>query len=93
MSSQCGELLSIIGVAFDVKRRSLTLFPFLPKPEVVFNGQMAAGRSIYCIQVGIGSRVMQVRLCGFRHISTSGFVRNGADGLSSPVVHCTYYVE
>ena len=38
-------------VAFDVKRRMLTLFPVLPKPEVVFNGQTVADRSIYCIKV------------------------------------------
>jgi len=43
--------LSTVTVAFDVKRRSLTLFPVLPKPEVVFNGQTVADRSIYCIKV------------------------------------------
>jgi len=48
------------------------------KPEVVFNGQ-TADRSICCIEVisGMGSRVPRVRLCGFRHISTSRLDRNG----------------
>jgi len=38
-------------VAFDVKRRFPTLFPVLPKPEVVFNGQTVADRTIHCIKV------------------------------------------
>ena len=43
--------LSTIRVAFDVKRRLPTLFPVLPKPEVVFNGQTVVDRFIYCIKV------------------------------------------
>jgi len=34
---------------FDVKRRSLTLFPLLPKPEVVFNGQTVADIGPYIV--------------------------------------------
>ena len=43
--------LSTVSVAFHVKRRSLTLFPVLPKPEVVFNGKTVADKTIYCIKV------------------------------------------
>jgi len=49
-------------VMFDVKRCSMTLFPVLPKPEVVFSGQTVAERTIYCIKV-------EKEVC---HISTSG---------------------
>jgi len=38
--------LSTVTEAFDVKRRSLALFLVLPKPEVVFNGQTMADRTI-----------------------------------------------
>jgi len=38
-------------VAFDVKRRSTTPFPVLPKPEVIFNGQTVADMTIYCMKV------------------------------------------
>jgi len=34
---------------FDVKRRSLTLFPLLPKPEVVYNGQTVADIGPYIV--------------------------------------------
>jgi len=43
--------LSTVTVVFDVKRRSLTLFPALPEPEVVFNGKTVADMTIYCIKV------------------------------------------
>ena len=44
---------SVVGftVSFDVKRRSVSLLPFLVKPEVVSNGQTVADRSIHCIKV------------------------------------------
>jgi len=35
----------------DVERRSLTLFPVLPKTEVVFDGQTVEDTTIYCIEV------------------------------------------
>jgi len=35
--------LLTVTVAFDVKRHSSRLFPVLPKPEVVVNGQTVAG--------------------------------------------------
>jgi len=38
--------LLTVTVAFDVKRRSTTLFPVLPKPEVIFNGLTVADRTI-----------------------------------------------
>jgi len=38
-------------VVFDVKLRSLTLFPVFSKPEVVFNGQMVADNIVCCIKV------------------------------------------
>jgi len=37
--------LLTVAVSFDVKRRSLMLFPVLRKPEVVFNGQTVVNRS------------------------------------------------
>jgi len=63
--------LSTITVKFDVKRRSLTLVPVSPKPEVVSNGQWW-DISPYVVFSRIGSRVLRVRLCGFCHISSSG---------------------
>ena len=50
LSSFCNLLhrishLSTAMAAFDVKQRSLTLFPVLPTPEVVFNGQTVADRT------------------------------------------------
>jgi len=41
--------LSTITVAFRDKRRLLTLFPILPKLEVVFNDQMVEDRSIFIL--------------------------------------------
>ena len=41
--------VSTVTVVFDVKRRSLTLFPLLPKPEVVFNGQTVADIGPYIV--------------------------------------------
>ena len=49
-----------VTVTFDVERRTLTLFPVLPKPEVVFNSQTVADRIIYCIKVE-----QEVRYCEF----------------------------
>jgi len=43
--------LAAATVTFDVKGRSATPFPVLMKPKVVFNGQPAADRSIYCIKL------------------------------------------
>jgi len=43
--------LSTVAVAVDVKRRLLTLFPVLPKLEVVFNSQTVADRTTYCTKV------------------------------------------
>jgi len=42
--------LSTITVTLDVKRRSLTLFPVLLKPEIVFSFQMVA--DIFELEVG-----------------------------------------
>ena len=47
---QMSPLLNVT-VAFGVKRRSSTLFPVLPEPEVVSNGQTVASKSVYCIKV------------------------------------------
>ena len=47
----CDSRLSTLTVSFDVKRYSATLLLVLVKPEVVFNGQTVADRSIYCIKV------------------------------------------
>jgi len=47
----CSQSVIGLTVSFDVKRRSVSLLPFLVKPEVVFNGQTVADRSIYCIKV------------------------------------------
>jgi len=51
--------LSTIRVAFDVKRRLPTLFPVLPKPEVVFNSQSVVGPYIVLYESRIGSWVLR----------------------------------
>jgi len=63
--------LSTVTVVLDVKRRSLTLFPVLPKPEVI----RAAKRW------QIGPVEYKVEFCEFVYtvsaVCTSGLARNG----------------
>jgi len=56
-------------VMFDVKWRSLTLFSVLPTPEVVFNSQMVAEMSTYCIKVE-----QDVRYCEFVYAVSAMFL-------------------
>ena len=56
---------------FDVKRRSLTLFSVLPKPEVVLSAKRWQ-MTPYIVLKSNRNRLLRVGLCGFRHISTFG---------------------
>ena len=58
--------LQTVMVAFNGKRRSLTLFPVLPKPEVVFNGQTVADRSVDFSSLASFSRIVKhVAFCNY----------------------------
>ena len=46
--------LSTVTASFDDKRLSLTLFPVMPKPEVLFNSQMVVYRCFWSTVISNG---------------------------------------
>jgi len=66
---QISYLSTLTASSFDVKPRSPTLFPVLRKPEVVFNGQTVADRSIHCIKVE-----QEVEYCDFVYAVSAVFL-------------------
>jgi len=80
--------LSPIRVAFDVKRRSPTLFPVLPKPEVVLTAKRWQIGPYIVLKSNRKSGIARVRLCGFRPFLLPVWPETAIGGLFLPITRC-----